>query len=304
MPNKNHHPDTLIQYLLGQLSEAERAGIEEKYFDDAEYYEQLKIVEAELLDDYVNHRLSAPQREAFEKSFLNSPNRRRRIAFAEVWREYIEKEPPLKEEKSSSPFFNWLKRPLIFVPLTVVLLLALCGVWLARQERTLTTEIEAAVAKEQEKIERETQQRLQEERQRQEQMAREQQVPEQLAPTPENRPPPSLIASIVLSAGTVRSSGTLNRVEVNSSTETIELILPFKDEGHTSYSAVIERASGTQVLNKANLPAQTRGAQKRAVWSIAAKTLPAGDYLLTLRGITESGESEDLAEYQFRVLQK
>ena len=96
----------------------------------------------------------------------------------------------------------------------------------------------------------------------------------------------------------------MTAVEVQAGTRTIELILPFKGDDHKSYSGVIGKADGTPVLNTPNLPVRSKGALLRASWRFPAKSLPPGEYILTLYGINASGEREDLAEYQFRILPK
>jgi hypothetical protein len=304
LPNNANNTETLNQYLLGRLKGEERAAIEARYFDDADYYEQLKIAETELIDAYVNQQLPASDREAFEATFLTSPGRQQRVAFARAWREKASR-LPLSQDQERQPtlFFNWLKRPLVFAPLAAGLVLAVVGIWLAGQNRNLNNALNQAVAEEVNKIDREIEERQNQQRQEFEQLAQ-QQAPEQTVSPTENPLAPQLIASIILSPGTVRGSGRMPYIEVHSYTEFIELILPFKAETYKSYSATIDKVAGAQILAKSSLAVRVKGTAKSAVWRMSAKSLPPGDYLLTLRGQGEDGTTEDLAEYQFRILQK
>jgi anti-sigma factor RsiW len=72
----------IMRYLLGELSESERASLEEKYFTDPQVFDQVLKAESELVDDYVRSHLSLPSRERFERSYLAHPGRRERVKFA------------------------------------------------------------------------------------------------------------------------------------------------------------------------------------------------------------------------------
>src|SRR3954467_11632978 len=72
----------LIPYLLGQLTEAEQAKVEDRAFEDAGFLEALEAAEADLIDSYVRHELSPADRRSFESRFLNSAQRRSKVEFA------------------------------------------------------------------------------------------------------------------------------------------------------------------------------------------------------------------------------
>jgi len=75
----------MIRYLLGDLPEDEQIRIEERFFTDDEYFEQLLALEDDLIDDYVNGELTDREREQFEEYFLASPTRRQRVEFAKTF---------------------------------------------------------------------------------------------------------------------------------------------------------------------------------------------------------------------------
>src|SRR6185436_21422 len=68
----------------GQVTEEESAHIEQRFLGDAEYYEQLLIVEDELRCAYAKGSLPAADREQFEKRFLMFPDERHRVRLAEA----------------------------------------------------------------------------------------------------------------------------------------------------------------------------------------------------------------------------
>ena len=57
----------LKRYVLGELSEDERDALEPRYFSDQQVFDQLVLIETEVVDDYVHGRLSAPDRATFER---------------------------------------------------------------------------------------------------------------------------------------------------------------------------------------------------------------------------------------------
>src|SRR5215470_4189780 len=86
--NKTHMPSecmdelSLVKYLLGDLSQEEQAQVEDRAFADPDYLVVLQSVEVDLMDAYVNGELSPAERRQFERQFLVSPERRRKVAFA------------------------------------------------------------------------------------------------------------------------------------------------------------------------------------------------------------------------------
>src|SRR5213080_477817 len=83
----------IARYLLGDLSEAEQAQLEEHAFSDSDYLQQVRAVEKDLIDEYARGELAGPEREAFEQRFLASEPRRRQIEFAKAFDRVIGDEP-------------------------------------------------------------------------------------------------------------------------------------------------------------------------------------------------------------------
>ncbi len=71
--------ETCERYLLGELSEAERAQFEEAYFADDALFERFLAVKDELLDAYTRGELAEEKRKRFEQHFLVSESRRRQL---------------------------------------------------------------------------------------------------------------------------------------------------------------------------------------------------------------------------------
>lgn len=68
-----------VRYFLGELSDAERDSIEDRFFSDEDYSRFLDSVETDLIDDYVRGELEFEQKRGFEKNYLISERRRERV---------------------------------------------------------------------------------------------------------------------------------------------------------------------------------------------------------------------------------
>lgn len=99
--------EDLRLWLLGLLPDQESQSLEERLITDAELYDELFIVEEELIDDYIADRLSADERSAFESYFMNSPERQEQFRIANALRVYIgdaKETESTTEVKSRWPF--------------------------------------------------------------------------------------------------------------------------------------------------------------------------------------------------------
>src|SRR5437764_15376797 len=76
--------EMLTRYLFGELSAADKAQLDARYFADPQTFEQLTQRETELVDDYTRGRLPPSMRDRFERAYLINPNRRARLRFSEA----------------------------------------------------------------------------------------------------------------------------------------------------------------------------------------------------------------------------
>jgi hypothetical protein len=92
-------------WLLGLLPEQESRSLEERLITDSGLYEEVFIVEEELIDDYIAGRLSADERKAFESYFMNSAERQEQYRIANALRVYIaDAKKSKKEERRRWPY--------------------------------------------------------------------------------------------------------------------------------------------------------------------------------------------------------
>src|SRR5262245_14954609 len=84
MQYQENDKNILRRYLLCDLDEETRIEIESRLLLDNDYNDQLRIVEDELIDDYVCGDLPSPLREKFEKHTLLMPEIPRKVRIRET----------------------------------------------------------------------------------------------------------------------------------------------------------------------------------------------------------------------------
>ena len=100
--------EKIVNYLLGELSEAEQIKLEQQFLADEDTFDLLRAVEHDLIVDYVRGKLTQHQRTQFETLFLHDPARREQIQAAQLLVEYVDQKfPPQaiepEPESSSRP---------------------------------------------------------------------------------------------------------------------------------------------------------------------------------------------------------
>ncbi|HEX8145885.1 MAG TPA: hypothetical protein VF591_01685 [Pyrinomonadaceae bacterium] len=80
MIQRSQGRELLKSYLLGVASAAEREAVEDEYLADRRSVRRLLRAEDELIEDYARGALTPRERALFEKNFLCTAERRRRLA--------------------------------------------------------------------------------------------------------------------------------------------------------------------------------------------------------------------------------
>jgi len=123
------------RYLLGEADEAEREAIETLILTDDEFFEELQVVEDEVIDAYLNEKLSPKARSNFEKYFLASPERSEQLQFARVFDRYVSSQtvaaPPELKAATSPPgwFYSFYSSPAKVAVFAIFLIVIGLGAW-------------------------------------------------------------------------------------------------------------------------------------------------------------------------------
>ena len=318
----NELEEISTRYLLGELSEQEQDSLEERYFRDPKLFNAVMQVESELVDAYARGQLSTDMRERFEKSYLNHPARRKRVNFAKALTTRIDQREQsvtrLEQSARSALPSSWWKRlfvivggqapPLRFAMATIIVLVALVGVWFFvnrwRQQQREAAQIQAQ-RENQEHREREQTASQQPKETPQDSQQRVPQIPpESSQPSPNsntNAAPP--IVSLALTVGGVRSAdGSVTQtLVIPHDTTQANILLDLKDDSYPRYRVSLRKIGGSEIFTQTNIRPHSTKAGPRFVFKVPASRLTSGDYALTLGGITPEGEVDDLNKSLFRV---
>jgi len=97
------------QYLLGNMAEAQKLELEERFVCDPNVLEMVEIIENDLIEEYLDKELSDKDRQRFETYFLAAPQRREQLKIEKALRE---KRPP---RILSNPYFMMAAAAVILI---------------------------------------------------------------------------------------------------------------------------------------------------------------------------------------------
>jgi hypothetical protein len=319
MKQDDDNEKLLIRYLLGELSEAEQARLEERLFADDEYFEQLAAVEYDLIDEYVRGELAPHEQARFENHFLVVPGRRHRVALA---RSVLQTVSELAAEKRSKPVVArrdsvlrrrfWPASPARQLALAAMALIAVAiGTWLLAERLRLQTQLAQLQTERQtwQQQERVLQQDMAQQRKRQEELAKQLQreqsqrarLEQELAAQPPSRP---TVPVFVLSS-LARDPGEAKTLAIPSGTPSVQLRIDLEQgDDYQRYQAVLQTVEGREIWSRDGLPARRTHWGQAVILKLPAPVLTPGDYELQLRGVAASGKFEDIGYYYFGVVKK
>jgi anti-sigma-K factor RskA len=136
--NLNIDTEVLRSYLLGTLEAEPRAELEERILCDPAIYDELLLLEEELIDQYVADGLSKAERQQFETHFLITAERQQKLRFGQLLKRHLSPQtipaisenvpvPQLDQTVPSRRFFSVLAFAVVIV--TVLGIALLC--WFA-----------------------------------------------------------------------------------------------------------------------------------------------------------------------------
>ncbi len=326
MEQIHDYEDACARYLLGELSEQEQTELEEAYFADDSLFERFLAVKDDLIDAYARGDLTGPSRERFEQHFLASEPRQQRVEEARGFIRAVtaaSTNPAAVNTNNPAPAAtttSWWQpisslfasRPLIWQgALAAGLLMALAGsLLLVRQFQNQRAERERV------QNEEATRRKQEEERLRvqappgnEDQSARSSNTasnendknPQPKTVNNKQTSAPTQVASLVLLPFNSRDISGTNSVTLQQDTRAVRLQLVFKGESYSRYDVVLRTVGGEQVLHRGGLKAAANGAGKSVTLIFNPSLLRNQDYIMTLNGLTATGQLEAIDDYYFRV---
>jgi hypothetical protein len=117
-----------------------------------------------------------------------------------------------------------------------------------------------------------------------------------------NPAPRAVIASLTLLPGLSRGGGDKPSLVVPDNARLVRLQIGVDpEEPYKNFSVELLTLSGRQVWTRENLSTRNRGGARAVGLTLPATALKPGEYELRLRGLTDSGGSEDVGFYYFSV---
>jgi hypothetical protein len=330
-----HNDQTIIRYLLKELSAEDKARFEEAYLEDEGLFEQLQAMEDELIEDYLKGDIPAHEAQLFEQHYLASEYCRARV---EVVRELVEVcslrsiTQAAANDTVDNKFFSvslrlWMpaKRHIVLGIGVATALLLLIGSGLIIELSGLRRQL-AAVNEERKALEKRAgEAELQLARERQ-QLTEERghntalrgklesvnnrlsRLQQDLA---KSQAPKDQVVFLVLAPG-IRDVGKLDRAVISADTGFVELRVNLERRETAnlrSYRVVVKIVEGGREIwvQEGIRPRLYRSAQYVVVRVPADRFTQAGgiDFMLTLGALTVGGkEYEEIENCYFKVISK
>jgi anti-sigma factor RsiW len=267
--------ESIMQYLLGQARPEDASFVEERLVTDSEFYDEVLIAEDELIDQYLSGGLSESERNSFERHFLLTPERQRKVRFGLAFNKYVTAAEPLPDEDSVSkdvaeeardvakpppkePFYSFLPfgNPILSYSLAAALVLIVGAVsWLALKNWR------------------------------------------------EARPhDPGIVVAVTLTPGLTRSDDGARKITVPSGTGTVELRLELTRDEYVSYRVVLLADDRSEIWRADDLKSRSESGTRFIAARVPVRSLPPGAYRVKLSGVLADGRLEDLPSYQFSVM--
>jgi hypothetical protein len=304
----------MIQYLLGELPLAWQERLEERFFTDKESFEQLKLVEDQLVDDYVSELLPAEQHQRFESHYLNSERRRQKLKFAQTMRQTLHEfsnptQAAVRFSVGALLLEVW-RTPLLRYTLWALSLIAIfggsCLLYEIQQLRHQRNRLAAERAALQQSVAQPS--------------AEPQNSPSRqtvISPFPPATPPnqensesigafDAFALTVMLSAATDRKKDARREIiPLSTSIKSLRLKLKVTQaQPYSSYRATLETASGVSLIMRENLNPVSTPQGAFITFRLAPQRLQADEYSLTLAGKNPGQKYENVAEYEFRLVRR
>jgi hypothetical protein len=269
----NADKEEMRAYLLGTLDSALKTELEEKILYAPEVYEELLMVEEELIDQYVSGGLSELERRHFEAHFLITAERQNHLRFGQLLKRYlnsrpiedpaaaaatchVEKNAPAPKPFMFSPALVNSRPLMTFCIAGVVLLgIALVGWLTVRRTPGRATQQDAEA-----------------------------------------------VVVVTLAPGSITTgSDSTKQVNIPPKGYNLKLELELKNASFRNYKFELFREN-KPLQSSAVLPIEAKGTQYVIPLTITGEVLP-GDYQVKLSGVSESGTDEFVQNYSFRVIE-
>jgi len=255
-------------YLLGRLNEDERELLEERIFTDSAFFQQVRMMEEELVEDYVFKILPPQDAEGVAQRLLSTPEQ---IEYWEITKGVKKYSDSVRRQDARTSGFRVLSylQSVWALPIAATMIVVvIAGVWMMRAsslERTV-----AALN-----------------------------APGRVAGTYSDFP-------LELPALRLRSGPQANtpeqRIALPKQVDVVQIRLPVEVGTYTNYQTTLIREPDSTLFTLNDRLPIDAGNRKLLAIRVPADALVPGEYRLVVKGSTDDRRFDDLGIYLFTIL--
>jgi hypothetical protein len=287
------------------MTQEEQETVEEQFFLDPDYLEELQALEDELIRDYLQGRLSDRERKGVEVVYLRSPELRRRVELAKSLTDHFSRLRSQKREKKVSllqTLLTWARGQKLSVR---ILLTVSCAALLAAAPALIVQSVRLNNSRQSALSFEENNRELR--RQSDEQRQRADRLREQLDRVERER---DLIEDelVRLKQPTIvrlSLSETSNSLVIDPEAKLVRLeVSVASPTEYSNYVARLRRVGGDELAVPGAPRAKQTDSGRIVILTLAADLFVEGRYRLALSGVSASGAEENIGEYPFSVAKR
>jgi hypothetical protein len=313
----------IVRFILNELNETDRAQVEERFFFDDDFFEQVMATEDALFDDYVQGNLAEPMRERFAHFLEANPERLREAWFVRQLADDVTRFDP-----AVPPATALDQPPIVFwtalaagswssrVKLITLTLILAGGAFVLTWNVILQNKIgqiqvdHQALEKKEEELRQEIAAQSEQNTELSKQLESEQNKANQLEQELEDlkssvtlRPASDTVSVVLMPDFISRGSGEIKTTRVGPEVRRLRIqIIIDSDKRHSKFAALIKTFAGKTVWSHKVL--QTTGiSSRKIILQLPATLFPPDDYRMTLKGKIDGEEFEEIGDYLFRIRQ-
>lgn len=310
------------RYLLDDLSEDVREQVEERYFSEPDFLEQVRAIEAEMIEDCARGVLPAEKAERLEQHLLLSRPQQKKLRFANTLLrtvEQFEASAPAfpRTEQIAASWWDTARRFFHFQPGLTMTAAAAAALLLVgglifevirlRQRLEKSQQEQTALRQKEQNL----QNTIAEQKNQIERLTGQPQIPptggkddkeKEIAPPPPKTQFATFISPLLVMGP--RAGQGLPELVISQKIEIVRLQLDYDGKSHPRFRAVLENANGEELWQKGGWQAQKFGSRKKIDVGLPASLLEDRTYTITLKAKASSGEEEDVGRYTFKVSRK
>lgn len=327
MKVSQENSEEVIRYLYNEIADTERDALEERLFTNDDFSLFAESAENDLVDEYVRGEMSFAEKQRFEKNYLISENRREKVRAANILQTKLFNEKQAKMPVNISPQVSvWQSLAEFFrVPsfafaggLALILLTVLVGGWfLLRQTpnqpeivRDENTNRQTPIPSPQNLPKNDISENTNKPETNVNKPANIENKATEKKNLPTNEKPdkpteiapqPRVFAATLLP---MLRSGERSALNIPKNAETVSLrVVHDNQKTFAKYRAEIRDQNGKVIVTR-EFPVNEKTLSRPLNLSVKNSALSAGSYELTLRGISNENQTEEIKFYNFTVNKK